>query len=196
MPEIIEFGDVIVNQTAAESILLYNRGTFMASNAMTLLGDDQDHFGVDPAFSSLDAGDSQFVSVSFTPDIPDTFSATLMISSDAGEAVVELNGTGIGEPTALNEDTNLTPGEFLLHQNYPNPFNPVTTIRYSLPTADNVSIKVLDMLGREVTIIVNEYKNAGVHSIEFDGSRFSSGVYFYQLQAGDFSQARKMLLVK
>ncbi len=81
-------------------------------------------------------------------------------------------------------------------QNYPNPFNPVTTIRYSLPVDAKVVIKVYDILGREVTVLVDEVKRAGSHSVSFDATNFASGVYFYSISAGDFHQTKKMLLVK
>ena len=86
--------------------------------------------------------------------------------------------------------------EELSIQNYPNPFNPVTVIKYSLPTDEKVAIKVYDMLGREIAVLVNEYKTAGEYSVNFDGSSLASGVYFYSFTAGKFSQTRKMILLR
>jgi glucuronoarabinoxylan endo-1,4-beta-xylanase len=83
-----------------------------------------------------------------------------------------------------------------LHQNYPNPFNPSTIIRYELPKSSTVRLSVYDMLGREVSMLVNERKDAGVHEATFDASGLSSGVYLCRLQAGDFVQTRKLLLVR
>ena len=89
----------------------------------------------------------------------------------------------------------------MLHQNYPNPFNPTTTISYSLQTASRVTVKVYDILGREVAILANEMQNAGEYVVKFDGSRFASGMYFYRLDATAsngkrFSETKKMDLLK
>ena len=89
-----------------------------------------------------------------------------------------------------------TPTEYALRQNYPNPFNPTTTIHYALPRASHVTLSVHDMLGREVSVLVNEGREAGVHEVKFDGAGLSSGVYLYRLQAGDFVQSRKLILLK
>jgi hypothetical protein len=88
------------------------------------------------------------------------------------------------------------PGSFSLAQNYPNPFNPSTTIRYELPVSAEVSLTVCDILGREVSVLVNERKEAGTYEVKFDASVLSSGVYLYRLSAGDFVQSRKLLYLK
>jgi hypothetical protein len=88
------------------------------------------------------------------------------------------------------------PKEFALEQNYPNPFNPVTMINYQLPMNNHVILKVYDALGREVATLVNEMKKAGSYSAEFDASKLASGIYFYRLQAGEFVETKKMLLMK
>lgn len=99
--------------------------------------------------------------------------------------------------TVSNEQETLTaPEGFQLHQNYPNPFNPSTVISYQLPMNSEVSLKVFDMLGREVATLVDERKAAGEHEVHFDASPLSSGMYIYRIQAGDFLQTRKMILIK
>jgi photosystem II stability/assembly factor-like uncharacterized protein len=85
---------------------------------------------------------------------------------------------------------------FSLDQNYPNPFNPSTTIKYELSRTSHVNMSVYDMLGRQVSVLVKERKDAGVHEVRFDGVGLASGVYFYKLQAGDFVQTRKLVLMK
>ena len=92
-------------------------------------------------------------------------------------------------------DVNM-PKIFKLHQNFPNPFNPKATIKFDLPKDVMVTVKVFDILGREVKILVNDLKKAGYHQTEFDGSNFASGVYFYRIEAGDFVVSKKMVLVK
>jgi D-alanyl-D-alanine carboxypeptidase len=88
------------------------------------------------------------------------------------------------------------PEAFKLEQNYPNPFNPSTTIKFELPKASMVRLSVYDMLGREVSVLVNERKNAGNHEVRFDASGLSSGVYFYRIQAGTYVETRKLLLLR
>jgi len=96
----------------------------------------------------------------------------------------------------IDDKQNNLPTNFFLEQNYPNPFNPTTTINYSVPTASHVTIKVYDLLGRQVAILVNDNKPVGNYSIKIDGSKLLSGVYFYRMEAGSFSQTKKLLLLK
>jgi hypothetical protein len=97
------------------------------------------------------------------------------------------------------ENNPLSTG-YLLYQYYPNPFNPITTISYSLPRTSMVSLKVYDILGKEVAALVNEEKPAGIYEIEFDWSNLSSGIYLYKLsasgRAGYFSETKKLILLK
>lgn len=88
------------------------------------------------------------------------------------------------------------PKEFVLEQNYPNPFNPSTSISYQIPLTGAVSLKVYDAIGREITTLVNEVKEAGIYSASFDGSKLSSGIYFAKLQSGEQIQLKKMLMLK
>ena len=99
--------------------------------------------------------------------------------------------------TNIEKDKDEIPITYSLNQNYPNPFNPSTTISYQIPITSHVTIKVFDVLGREIATLVNEYKPAGNHSSIFVlNSSFSSGIYFYQLKAGDFVETKKMMVVK
>ena len=86
--------------------------------------------------------------------------------------------------------------DFALYQNYPNPFNPATTISYQLPEASLVSIKVFDALGTELETLINKFMPAGVHEVTFDGSNFSSGIYFYGIQSEKLNKMKKMILLK
>ncbi|MCL4280284.1 MAG: T9SS type A sorting domain-containing protein, partial [Ignavibacteriaceae bacterium] len=88
------------------------------------------------------------------------------------------------------------PESYNLDQNYPNPFNPSTTISYSIPEESLVSLKIYDVMGSEVTELVNARQAAGVYSINFDASSLASGTYFYKLTAGDFISIKKMVLLK
>ena len=103
----------------------------------------------------------------------------------------------IGEPTNIKEFITEIPTEFRLEQNYPNPFNPNTTISWQMPVASNVTLTIHNALGEEVTTLVNEFMNAGFYSKVLNAqSTMPSGVYFYQLKAGNFSQTKKMTILK
>jgi len=91
---------------------------------------------------------------------------------------------------------SLLPKEFSLKQNFPNPFNPVTLIKYELPHDEFVTLKIYDLLGREVFVLVNGFEQAGYKIVRFDASRIASGVYFYKMKAGNFQAMKKLLLVK
>ncbi|HPN38763.1 MAG TPA: T9SS type A sorting domain-containing protein [Melioribacteraceae bacterium] len=94
------------------------------------------------------------------------------------------------------EDNFINNFHYSLFQNYPNPFNPSTTISFILPTSGFVSLKVFDSLGKEVTTLINEEKQAGSHSINFDAKNLSSGIYYYKLTTGNFIETKKMVLVR
>lgn len=89
-----------------------------------------------------------------------------------------------------------TPQNYRLHNNYPNPFNPTTNINFDLPQSQDVRLEVFDLLGRQVALLVDDTLTAGFHSITFDASSLTSGVYFYRIQAGSFVKTQKMMLVK
>ncbi|MHB1050670.1 MAG: T9SS type A sorting domain-containing protein [Bacteroidota bacterium] len=93
-----------------------------------------------------------------------------------------------------NEVVN--PASFELAQNFPNPFNPTTSIRYTIGKADNVSLKVYNMLGQEVASVVNQFQTAGSYTVNFDASKLASGMYLYKIQSGSFSDVKKMMLLK
>ena len=102
-----------------------------------------------------------------------------------------------GGVTFIDDDeTADVPTEFLLYQNYPNPFNPTTNIEFRIADFGFVSLKVYDVLGNEIATLVNEEKPVGSYEVEFDASSFPSGIYFYQLRAGEFIQSKKMSLIK
>ena len=102
--------------------------------------------------------------------------------------------------TSVADNRNSVPSKFLLYQNYPNPFNPTTKIRFQIADFGFVSLKVYDVLGNEVAELVNEEKTPGSYEVEFSSGliyqTISTGVYFYQLRAGNFVETKKMLLMK
>ena len=100
------------------------------------------------------------------------------------------------EPSEVENQFHKTITEFKLYPNYPNPFNPATVIKYSIPKSSFVSLKVFDLLGQEVAALVNEEKSAGEYAADFNGSNIASGIYMYRLKAGNFSQIKKMILIR
>ena len=109
------------------------------------------------------------------------------------------NYIGLGLSQIENEAS--MPGSYYLLQNYPNPFNPTTTLRYDLPENSHVTITIYDMLGRKVKTLINATQDAGYRSIIWDasgnnGERVSAGIYLYQIQAGEYMQTKKMVLLK
>jgi hypothetical protein len=98
--------------------------------------------------------------------------------------------------TAVTLISSEIPQQFLLSQNYPNPFNPTTNIKFATPKSGFVKLTIFDMLGREVETLVNENLNAGTYKADWNAASYSSGVYFYKIQTGEFSEIKKMILVK
>jgi photosystem II stability/assembly factor-like uncharacterized protein len=98
--------------------------------------------------------------------------------------------------TSVSDNEHIVPSEFNLSQNYPNPFNPATTINYSIPNAGQVKLIIYNAIGIKVADIVNEYKPAGNYSVKFNASNLASGIYFYRIESGHFSQIKKMILLK
>lgn len=105
--------------------------------------------------------------------------------------IVKLNQT-----TGVDRISGTIPSGYFLSQNYPNPFNPSTTIKFSIPISHFVTLKVYDILGRELVTLVNEEKQPGIYEVKFNGGNFSSGVYFYRLQSGSYSETKKLILMK
>ncbi len=126
----------------------------------------------------------------------------LILSSTSATPSARINIVPTSELPPLPPDgvvassERTTPKTFMLAQNYPNPFNPVTTIRFDVPVSGFVSLKIFDVLGREVATLVNKQLSPGAYTSNWDASRFNSGVYFYRLQAKDFIETKKLLLIK
>ncbi|KUG25951.1 chitinase [hydrocarbon metagenome] len=170
-------------------------------------------FEIERQVSSIEYQDSSWVKLSFVqghgttnspkeylftdsnlPDTGSTVSYRLkQIDNDGTFAYSKIVTVDLSSITSVEEEI---PVEYSLAQNYPNPFNPTTTIEYSIPKSVLVSIKIYDLLGREVRTLVNEEKSAGRYEVSFDGSELSSGIYVYSLKAGDFNKTRKLLLLK
>ena len=104
--------------------------------------------------------------------------------------------TNLLSTVSVDEDISITPFSFQLEQNYPNPFNPATTLEYTLQNSGEVSLIIYNLLGQEAVKLINEVQQAGHHEVTWNAYDFASGIYFYRLQASDFVQTRKMVLLK
>jgi hypothetical protein len=98
-------------------------------------------------------------------------------------------------PNSVNDQSSIPTG-FSLSQNFPNPFNPTTTINYSIAKESYIQLKVYDVLGRLVTTLVQQKMPAGKHTVQFNADELNSGIYFYEIAAGDFNQSKKMIVIK
>lgn len=165
-------------------------------------------------YEVLDDGTVKFAAASKTPVSGNLELVTINLIPKSGfsgsKSVIELNELRINENdilfgvdtaevslvTSVNENTSI-PEEYSLSQNYPNPFNPATTINFALPVSGNVTLIVYNVLGEHVSNLINgKQLNAGYHSVNFNASKLASGIYYYRIQSGSYSQTKKMILLK
>ncbi|MBW1673043.1 MAG: T9SS type A sorting domain-containing protein, partial [Deltaproteobacteria bacterium] len=164
---------------------------------------------VDPLFRDPDNGDFHLQSIT-NPDCggpgdspcidagdPTIFDSMLDCDWGLGAERSDMGAYGgEGIPTNIEEDIPAIPAEFILSQNYPNPFNATTVIQYSLPSASDVAIDIYDLLGRKVETLIDQRQQAGYHQVIWNAKDKTSGVYFYRIKGGDYTETKKMLLLK
>ena len=194
LPLALSFDSTAVGDTTTNYIFIVNAGS--AALIIDSITINDERFEASALFAGIDAFSVQKLEVSFLPDSIKTYSASLTVYSNGGNEQIYL--TGIGKDDAVSvDDEALQPLTFSLEQNYPNPFNPGTTISWQTPAAGWQTIILYNSLGEEVDVIVNEFLEAGFHSkLYILNSALPSGVYFYQLRAGNFMETKKMLLMK
>ncbi|UCC78990.1 MAG: T9SS type A sorting domain-containing protein [Candidatus Zixiibacteriota bacterium] len=165
------------------------------------------NISINPLFRDPDNGDFHLMSIACgdsadSPCIdagdPNILDSLLNCSWGLGDLRSDMGAYGGGDSliTGIGDAPSPLPKKFLLLQNYPNPFNATTTVKYALADAGPVRIDIYDLLGRLVETLVDEEKQAGQHQAVWDASGYSSGIYFYRLEAGNFTQTRKMILLK
>jgi hypothetical protein len=123
------------------------------------------------------------------------YSGTLKIKTNGGNFEIPVSIT-VGDSVAVKIADFVAHKQYELFQNYPNPFDKTTAIKYLIPDEQSVSLKVFDIFGKEVAVLVDEKKPAGEHEVNFTANNLSPGIYFYKIQAGTFSDFRKLLLKK
>jgi len=155
------------------------------------------------AEGSLLKNDQQYASVMFSSAPIDGTTGPYLIAKQNGGGEIILHYLLNPPPTDVSDNSVEVVSEYKLEQNYPNPFNPSTTIQYSIPTdkehllsSTNVTLKIYDILGREIATLVDEQQKPGIYSVKWDAVNNPSGIYFYRLVVGNFSQTKKMILQK
>lgn len=155
---------------------------------------------ITPTTFSVGSSQSKTVTVKVSPNglSPGTYYGSLHIGCndpDESSCAIPVKFL-VTQATGIVDRSPVISGEYFLWQNYPNPFNPITNIKYQIPTTTHVSLKVFDILGREVATLVDGIEEPGYKSVEFDGSGLTSGMYLYQLQADSYISVKKMLLLR
>ena len=193
----LDFGEVAIGDSTILDMPIFNLGNTQLEIDDIILDAP---FYININDGSLGAGENLDVQVRFVPVATGEYSGIVTIySNDNDEEEVTVQLTGIA--VELSVDGHQIPDKFTLHQNHPNPFNPVTTLRYDLPEDTMVNITIYDMMGRVVRTMVNTQQNTGFKSVRWNatndvGSSVSAGLYLYKIQAGDFRQTKKMVLLK
>ncbi len=211
-PELLIAGDLGISSStdiSADSAIIKITNGFLEEDSLFI--DDPGSFDIDSVESGIKISGNASLEdyqdairtayyinnneVSEKADTLKEFSITVYSGAFASEAVVRYVEV-LDQIMTSNENELGLPKEFSLRQNYPNPFNPSTNIEFALPEQAEVSLKVYNLLGREIYTLVSEKMNAGNHKVEFNASGLSTGLYFYRIQAGSFIQTKKMMLIK
>lgn len=193
-PRTVEFGTIDFVGSSDRKLVLANNGN--KSVAISSISISHPAFSLTDTITYLASNSYRIVNIHFSPltGNPDSSETMTINYSDGTAKQIVVNLAGFIVTSALLQEQ--VPSTFALHQNYPNPFNPVTKINYQLPMNGHVTLKVYDMLGREVTVLVNDEMGIGEHAVSFDASALPSGMYLYRLTTGNSSIARKMVLQK
>ena len=199
--------NIVRNNENSQIFLRGNANPFIYFNNIQGGWEGEGNIDSDPLFRDPENGDFHLMSTECgdlfdSPCIdaghPDILDSLLDCSWGLGELRSDMGAYGGGDSVTVSIDNEVPeiPNRFALAQNYPNPFNALTVIRYSLPEPSDVIIEIFDILGRRVETLVQGEQQAGYHQIAWDASDHSSGMYFYRIQAGDYADTKKMVLLK
>jgi hypothetical protein len=193
----IDFEYVPLNTTDTKEILIANNSDeeleLTSYYSRSTLFSVADNFPI-----TLQPFQSKLLQIQFSPDSIGIFSDDIHLRVQKEHEMIAqiINVLGSSDPSDSLEIENDIPSKFSLFQNYPNPFNPRTIITYQIPEISFVTIKIYDVLGNEVETLANEEKPAGEYMVEIDGTDLPSGIYFYRIKAGSYSETKKMVLLK
>jgi hypothetical protein len=194
-PATLNFGEVGINSDSTMIFTIVNTGN--ADLEVTNISSNELAFTVNITDTIISPGNNQDVEVTFTPTEVRQYNGTIEITHNAVGSPDFVSVMGNGNPTGIDDELlNTIPTKYVVYQNYPNPFNPSTSIIFGLPETSDVRLTLFNFLGEQVANLFEGYKNAGHHQLEFNASRLPSGIYFYRLQAGEFVETKKMLLMK
>ncbi|MGH7456741.1 MAG: T9SS type A sorting domain-containing protein, partial [bacterium] len=152
--------------------------------------------GVFNRIITVAANETTYADTGLAPNTPHAYRIRAVNANSSSCTYSNYAGESITIVTSVKENITQTPSSFALEQNYPNPFNPSTTIAFSLPRAEHVTLKVFDLLGKEIGTLVDEKLAAGHYEVHWNAGGVESGTYFYQLRAGEFAATKKLILMK
>ena len=192
----LNFGSISVGDSSLQNLWLINRkDTSIVINEFYLR--DSTFSVLDTLPISIPQNDSFKITIMFKPKTDKYFVEKLNVRYTAADLLLGKQVELVGQtPLASLEEDNQQYSEYFLYQNFPNPFNPVTNIAFSIPTPENVSIKIYNLIGEEIFEIVNKDFSAGKYTFKYNASELPSGVYFYRIIAGKFIQSKKLVLLK
>ena len=192
--------NIIHSQTSHQVVL--TNFEFTDANITISVGDtvvwrnDEGFHDVDADDKSFTSGDPAFPPWTFVHVFKAKGVNPYFCSVHGGPGGFLMSGVvTVMDPVSVS-DENLMVNKFVLEQNYPNPFNPSTVIRYQMAEKSNVTLTVYNSIGRKISTLLNEVKSKGTFTIEFDGSNLPSGIYYVRLQAGTFTDTKKMVLLR
>jgi len=191
----LDFGDVDLASPKVQQFTLGN--TTVNPLELDAVANSRPQYYCEPSSGTIAPNGSLVVSVTFAPTAKGEIRDTMQIISNASVPVVRIPIYGKGvSATDVAVPGEEIPRVFALHQNYPNPFNPATEIAFALPRGEHVVVQVFDMLGQEIATVVDGWRDAGNYRERFDAAGLPSGLYIARMRAGEFTAARKMMLVK
>jgi hypothetical protein len=184
---------VLIGSGKQDSVVVVNGGE--ATLIISKVASSDSTFAVVPSSMNVGPLDSAKFFITFAPSSPGAKSANIIFSHNAPGPPDSVLVTGNGTVDVTNRTESIS-AVYSLEQNYPNPFNPITTIGFTVPLSGFVSLRVYDLLGREVAVLVDGERPAGTSAAVWDAGERASGVYIYRLQAGSFSQTKRLVLLK
>jgi hypothetical protein len=190
----VVFGKVELTKFEDTTVTIANNG--FDTLKIASITSSNSNFTVNPRAKILSPAQSFTDTIRFTPARLFGDAAKIIILSNAPTSPDTISVSGTGSPVTAVDETDNQPKAYALSQNFPNPFNPTTQLRYSIKENGLVTLKVYDVLGQEVATLFVGQQTAGNYIATFDGDKLASGIYFYRLQAGSFSQTKKMILMK